>query len=188
MFGWPLVAKMKLARLPIFFCLLVTQFACSETVSVKAQDDTATSAVSQSARLMLDLSIDQASLASGKFILRANLNNTSAKVVSFLPWANPFEANVTADFLTIIDLDTGVELRYRGIMVKRMPPKPSDYLTVSPQQSIENQVDLTSSYNFCAKQRLKVTFIGGLYGRHFQLLEVDVNSLEVLLVDNFPAC
>jgi hypothetical protein len=190
MFGWSAASKTNLAKLAMVFCLLLTQFACTETVSVNAQGESATLGTSEnpSSKLVLDLSIDQVSLASGKFVLLANLNNTSAKEVSFLPWANPFEENVTADFLTIIDLNTGVELTYRGIMVKRLPPKPWDYLTVGPQQAIENSVDLTTSYKFCAQQMLDVTFTGVLNGLEFQPLEVEVNGLKALLSDAFPAC
>ncbi|MFT6098980.1 MAG: hypothetical protein ACJAYF_001523 [Arenicella sp.] len=190
MFGWSAASKTNLAKLAMVFCLLLTLFACTETVSVNAQGESATLGTSEnpSSKLVLDLSIDQVSLASGKFVLLANLNNTSAKEVSFLPWANPFEENVTADFLTIIDLNAGVELTYLGIMVKRLPPKPSDYLTVGPQQAIENSVDLTTSYKFCAQQMLDVTFTGVLNGLEFQPLEVEVNGLKALLSDAFPAC
>jgi hypothetical protein len=190
MFGWSAASKANLAKLALVFFLLLTQFACTETVSVNAQDESATLGTSEnlSSKLVLDLSIDQVSLASGEFVLLANLNNTSAKEVSFLPWANPFEANVTADFLTIIDLNTGVELTYHGIMVKRMPPKPSDYLTVGSQQTIENSVDITTSYKFCAQQRLSVTFIGVLNGLDSKPLEVEANGLKAQLPDAFPAC
>jgi hypothetical protein len=198
-----LASKESLAKVVIVSCLLLTLFACNQannadaqtsvttqTASMKEQDVTSTSSVSAnvSSKLTLDLAVDQEYLRSGKLSLIATLKNRSANEVSFLPWANPFEKNVTADFLTIVDLKTGVELSYRGIMVKRMPPKPSDYQTLAPQESIRNTIDISASYHFCAYQQLKIVFSGALYNQLSNPYNLELNSLELVLPDTFPDC
>ncbi len=188
--------KGSVAKLAILSFLLLTLFACSETVdlkaqtSVNAQDVKSNSSVSEkvSNELVLDLAVDQEYLDSGQLVLIATLKNGSTNEVSFLPWANPFEKNVTADFLTIVDLTAGVELPYRGIMVKRMPPKPSDYQSLAPQQTISNTIDITSSYTFCADQKLKIVYSGALYNQLSKPYALELNSLEMVLPDAFPDC
>ncbi|MBL4672993.1 MAG: hypothetical protein JKX81_12095 [Arenicella sp.] len=190
-------SKESLSKLAIVSCLLLTQFACNETnsvraqaTSVNAQDVKSNSSVNEtvSNKLMLDLAVDQGFLDAGKFALIATLKNGYANEISFLPWANPFEENVTADFLTIVDLKAGAELPYRGIMIKRMPPKPSDYRSLAPQKSIRNTIDLSRSYKFCAHQKLKVVFSGALYSQLSTPYNLEVSSLELVLPDAFPDC
>lgn len=188
--------KGSVAKLTILSFLLLTLFACSEAVdlkaqtSVNAQDVKSYSSVSKrvSNELMLDLAVDQEYLDSGQLVLIATLKNGSTNEVSFLPWANPFEKNVTADFLTIVDLTTGVELPYRGIMVKRMPPKPSDYQSLAPQHTISSTIDITSSYTFCADQKLKIVFSGALYNQLSKPYALELNSVEMVLPDTFSDC
>jgi hypothetical protein len=189
-------SKGHVAKLAIFPFLLLTLLACSETVdlkaqaSVNAQDVKSNSSVSEkiSNELMLDLAVDRDYLDSGQLVLNATLKNGSANEISFLPWASPFEKNVTADFLTIVDLKAGVELPYRGIMLKRMPPKPSDYQSLAPQHTISNTIDITSSYTFCADQKLKIVFSGTLYNQLSNPYALELNSLEMVLPYAFPDC
>jgi hypothetical protein len=188
--------KGSVAKLAILSFLLLTLFACSEAVdlkaqtSVNAQDVKSNSSVSEkvSNELVLDLALDQEYLDSGQLVLIATLKNGSTNEVSFLPWANPFEKNVTADFLTIVDLTTGVELPYLGIMIKRMPPKPSDYQSLAPQHTISNTIDISRSYTFCAHQKLKIVFSGSLYNQLSKPYALELNSLEMVLPDAFPDC
>jgi hypothetical protein len=196
-------SKGSVAKLAILSFLLLTLLACSETVdlkaqtsvkiqttSVNAQDVKFNSSVSEkvSNELMLDLVVDQEYLDSGQLVLIATLKNGSTNEISFLPWANPFEKNVTADFLTIVDLKTGVKLPYRGIMVKRIPPKSSDYQSLAPLHTISNAIDISRSYKFCADQKLKIVFSGTLYNQLSNPYVLELNSVEMVLPDTFPDC
>lgn len=191
-----LASKESLAKLAIVSCLSLTQFACDETTIVEVQANVSEqvgrsySSVSDkvSNDLVLDLAVDQEYFDSGKLALIATLKNGSADEISFLPWASPFEKNVTAHFLTIIDLNAGVELPYRGLMVKRMPPKPSDYQSLGPQQTIRNTIDISTSYKFCAHQKLKIGFSGELHNRLSSPYSIESNYIELMLSDAFPDC
>jgi len=191
-----LASKEGLAKLAIVSCLSLTQFACDETTSVEVQTIVSEqvgrphSSVSGkvSKGLVLDLAVDREYFDSGKLALIATLKNGSADEISFLPWASPFEKKVTAHFLTIIDLNTGVELPYRGLMVKRMPPKPSDYQSLAPQKTIRNTIDISTSYKFCGHQKLKIAFSGALYNRLSIPYKLESNNLELVLSDAFPDC
>ena len=166
------------------------QFACSETGNVNLGNDDVTLSVSDkvTGSLMLDLAIEKESLGLGKLILLATLKNRSAKEITFLPWGSPFEKSVTADFLTIIDLNIGVELQYQGLMVKRLPPEHSDYLIIAANRSIQNTIDISSSYTFCAQQRITLSFSNDLFSEKMLLIQVNANSIEIQLPDTFPAC
>jgi len=145
-------------------------------------------AVASSKDIGLSLSIDKIGDADLSILLKFILVNNSSEKMVFLPWGTPFESVITADFLTITDIESGEQLVYQGIVAKRMPPKSADYLSVAPGESIENSLDVSKSYTFCADRRYTIEFSGALYNAEYRPFDIQSNSTELSLSKNFKPC
>jgi hypothetical protein len=71
-------------------------------------------------------------------------NNTNAPV-HFLKWGTPLEGFKTDMF--DIRGPRGNKIKYNGILVTRVGPFPSDYVTIPPHQRISGQLDLAKAYD-----------------------------------------
>lgn len=71
-------------------------------------------------------------------------NNTSAPI-HFLKWGTPLEGFKSDMF--VVKGPRGNAIKYRGILVTRVGPFPSDYVTIPPHQKISGQIDLAEAYD-----------------------------------------
>jgi len=113
-------------------------------------------------------------------VVKSKLLNDSANTIRFLSWNTPFESHVLGPHYQVVrQSDTGdVELGYQGIMVKRAPPRETDYVALEPGESLAAQQNLTNSFHFCRDQQYTIRFQGNL------LL---ASSKEIKFSSNAPA-
>ena len=76
--------------------------------------------------------------------IKFTLTNHSTQAIDILKWGTPFDGRFTADCFDVRLDDTPVP--YRGILVKRGAPRPSDYMTVAAGDTISATIDLASGY------------------------------------------
>lgn len=79
-----------------------------------------------------------------KILLNSKITNFSNSNYVFLPWGTPFEDRYTNDCLTIVH--KGKTIPYSGMMVKRIPPKESDYVTVKPNTEFNKTTNILDGY------------------------------------------
>ena len=127
----------------------------------------------------LKLAVRSDSEGSSTF-LESTLINHSSDVLVFLPWGTPLDANITQDFLSIIDLETGERLPYQGLALKRSPPDSSAFLRVASRESITQVLNLSSSYQLCAEKKYRLEFDQGLYGVNSQRIVIKVEPIVLI--------
>jgi hypothetical protein len=88
--------------------------------------------------------------------LTMEITNTGKEAYTFLPWGTPLEGNFTGSSLLI--LKDGKRIPYSGIMVKRMPPKKSDYKTLVENQSFQGSVNLADGYQLLESGTYTIQF------------------------------
>lgn len=78
-------------------------------------------------------------------VLIFSVENATADLVALLPWGTPLEAVLSAD---MFDVTFENELlAYRGRLVKRLAPKPSDYIHLSAGEKKQVSVNLSQGYD-----------------------------------------
>lgn len=92
--------------------------------------------------------------------LRFVLTNTTAQPMSVLKWHTPLEGFDSNMFQVTID---GKKVTYIGRLIKRGAPKPTDYVTVGPGQSVSEMVDLAKGYAIYKAGDYSVTFRSRLF-------------------------
>ena len=159
--------------------------ACESSTQASASTADESDALGEADVLFVTIDIEQADNA---ILLSAELKNDSPKEIVFLPWGTPFEGAVTADFLSVKKVGSSENVAYTGIMVKRRPPSVKDFKTVKTGDSIEQSVDISKSYDFCANTEYEITYSQTLFSPNS--LEYLVRSnVVVLKVSNQPkAC
>lgn len=107
--------------------------------------------------IRFDCQVDTDALVHGSLILRCIASNNSTHPIQFLPWNTPLESRIRGRFFDV-KTEQGEELEYRGLLVKRAAPQDADYLTLNVGESVENSVDLTNSYSFCANSSYQINY------------------------------
>lgn len=140
--------------------------------------------------LTLELTVNKSELQQGRVEVEAVLRNAGEVGITFLPWNTPFEKSVNGNFYAVALID-GEQIKvqdYVGRMVKRRAPETSDYLKISPGESIVNQQDITKSYNFCAGEHYKIAFSGDLYDSVYSEIPILTEPIEFATGISFPSC
>jgi hypothetical protein len=134
-------------RCCLLLLLFVSTMACAERETTPTM-------------LTLELNLDNAALAKGKVVLMATLTNNGKDAVVFLPWNTPMEGKLRGDYLTVLEMPSGKRLDYQGLMIKRMAPKESDFITLGVGESLQQVTDITRGYNFCSHTEYALQFDG----------------------------
>ncbi|RBP51483.1 hypothetical protein [Arenicella xantha] len=141
------------------------------------------------AGLLLTMRVDQPALASGQVIIVSELVNQAGQSITFLPWNTPFDSAVTGDFLSVTQAGSdNARSPYIGMMVKRMAPTDSDYLTLAHQQSIENRLDITRAYAFCRNQHYVVDILNKNILQNNSSHDLELVPVKFDAGDAFPVC
>lgn len=92
------------------------------------------------------------------------VTNPSAKELKFCKWHTPFEGFRNSIF--DIKNSKGEEVRYKGIMAKRIMPPPADaYITVAPGKTETGSIDLLTAYDLTAPGKYTIVYqSGGISG------------------------
>ena len=98
-------------------------------------------------RLVCELEIAQTLAVSDQAELTFALTNSSRQPVQVLIWQTPFEG-VRNPMLTI--KRGAAEVEYRGMMVKRGPPRADSYLALRPGERREARIDLATGWDVSA--------------------------------------
>lgn len=143
-----------------------------------------------SAEFKLDIDIDRAALEQGRVVLFSTLSNQGDKGFNLLPWNTPLDKSITGEFLSVQkNTENGfVAMTYQGIMVKRLPPTEADFINLAPDQSVNNALDITRAYAFCAGQRYRVDLLQPMVSKDGIALELQVSAIEFATNSAFPAC
>ena len=121
----------------------------------KIVPDKAGAAVQQASALIATIEA-QESLPSGAVVkLRFTLTNISSKGFFFLKWFTPLEGLAGDIFQVQRD---GVDLAYRGKLVKRGAPLSEDYVWIDAGGSISAEVNLAEGYDFSQDGQYTVQF------------------------------
>ncbi|VAW11953.1 hypothetical protein MNBD_BACTEROID03-2271 [hydrothermal vent metagenome] len=86
------------------------------------------------------------------------VTNNSNKEYDFCYWQTPLEKSFTSNFFEITFDDKIIA--YSGMMVKRTPPKKTDYLVLKSKQSISETINLIEGYAIDKKGKYKIIFRG----------------------------
>ncbi len=114
--------------------------------------------------LLISLSIDERELNLGQVVVVAEVKNISSETIRLFTYNTPIDSSVLG---RIFDVRYGSKndqkLTYVGLMAKRLPPTPEDYVEILPDQIASGTFNITSSYKFCGNTRYLITFTRGLY-------------------------
>jgi hypothetical protein len=120
----------------------------------------------------------QESLSSGAVVnVRFTLTNTSSEGLYVLKWFTPLEG-LTGDIFQV--QRDGVDVPYRGKLVKRGPPIPEDYLWIDARGSISVEVDLAEGYDFSQAGQYTVQFRSPRLTHIAKTPEEQANALDEL--------
>jgi hypothetical protein len=85
------------------------------------------------------------------------VHNTSSKELKFLRWHTPFEGFKNSIF--DIKNSKGEEVRYKGIMAKRIMPPPADaYMAVAAGKTVTGSIDLLTAYDLTAPGKYTIVY------------------------------
>lgn len=82
------------------------------------------------------------------------LSNDTDSAIKILPWGTPLEQPMTADLFIVTRAKDVVP--YGGIVVKRRPPEPDDYMTFAAGEKREMIVDISEAYDVSAAGEYKI--------------------------------
>jgi hypothetical protein len=109
--------------------------------------------------LFAEMQIENTIKIGRPLILKFTVYNQGASTQKFCKWHTPFEP-LMSKYLEIKD-ENGVEMMYRGAMVKRiMPPPESSYIKVSKKDSISATVDLLKAFAITDPSKYTVSYTG----------------------------
>lgn len=74
-----------------------------------------------------------------------SITNTSTEPLFLLPWYTPLEGFMSKLF-NLVDEQHNV-LPYQGPMIKRMMPKPDDFIVIAAGETVSAQLDLQQAYH-----------------------------------------
>ena len=111
----------------------------------KITPDRTESPVPQESALIATIEAQESLPAGAVVNVRFTLTNTSSEGFFVLKWFTPLEGLAGDIFLVQRD---GVDLPYRGKLVKRGPPISEDYVWIDAGGSISAEVDLAEGYDF----------------------------------------
>lgn len=92
--------------------------------------------------------------------MRFSLTNTSGRALNVLKWQTPLEG-FNADIFDV--KRDGKQVLYVGRTVKRGAPRPEDYVTIAPGESVSAVVDLSSAYAIYDTGDYSVEFRSRIY-------------------------
>lgn len=93
--------------------------------------------------------------ASDKQIVKFTLTNNSDEILSVLKWGTPLEG-INDDMFWV---QKGEEVAvYLGRIMKRAAPRPEDYATLNPKESISTDFDLSNVYDISNSGNYTVEF------------------------------
>lgn len=85
------------------------------------------------------------------------VTNTSSKDLKFCKWHTPFEGFRNSIFE--IKDKKGEEVRYKGIMAKRIMPPPAEaYMTVAAGKTVTGSIDLLTAYDLSAPGKYTIVY------------------------------
>ncbi|SFD49077.1 hypothetical protein SAMN05518672_102157 [Chitinophaga sp. CF118] len=131
-------------------CLSLFSFvACTSTKKAPAT----------TGELVTNISVQQPVKVGSPLMLTFTVSNTSGKELKFCKWHTPFEGFKNSYFN--IKNSNGEEVRYKGIMAKRIMPPPADaYTTVPAGKSVTVSIDLLKAYDVAAAGKYQITYDG----------------------------
>ncbi|WP_316753713.1 M35 family metallo-endopeptidase [Pedobacter gandavensis] len=83
------------------------------------------------------------------------IKNISNQVVQILKWNTPLEGIISP---CLIVKSGNKVIPYDGMMVKRGKPGKEDFMTLEPDQSVSNRIDLSRAYDLKGHENIKVNF------------------------------
>ncbi len=123
------------------------------------------------------LAVSKAFIAGQPVELRMKVRNPTTKPLRFCTYHTLFEG-LRNDVLDVTGPSGEVE--YRGMMAKRAPPGPEDFLSLAPGAEVESRtVDVSEGYAFTAG-KFSVVFPGG------SISELAASAPLVLQVEPSP--
>ncbi len=120
----------------------------------------------------------QESLPTGAVVnMRFTLANSSSEGLFVLKWFTPLEG-LAGDIFRV--QQDGVELPYRGKLVKRGPPVSEDYVWLDAGGSISAEVDLAEGYDFSQAGQYTLQFRSPRLSHIAKKAEEQADSLDEL--------
>jgi len=142
------------------------------------------SPVVQESGLIASLDVPE-SLTSGAVVqVRFALTNTLSEGLFVLKWFTPLEG-LAGDIFRVER--EGMELAYRGKMVKRASPLPEDYVRLDAGGSISAEVDLAEGYDFSQPGQYTVQFSSPRLSYTAKTLGEQAYSFEELAPIEIPS-
>ena len=95
--------------------------------------------------------------ASDQVLLTIVYRNTTEQPIKVLPYDTGLDGGVTGEFLEI--LKSGTPISYSGRISKFAPPRESDFLTITPGQSIRRTVNLEAAYTLAGQGSYTIRYV-----------------------------
>ena len=114
----------------------------------------------QSVRIQCELSVAKSLRAVQPAELVFTLTNAGDDVLQVLNWQTPFEG-IKAPMFTL--KRDGVEVEYRGPMLKRGAPRKQDYLVLKPGERRQVNINLSDAWSVDAPGNYTVTYSAHLF-------------------------
>ena len=107
--------------------------------------------------LVTTMSIKEPVKVGSPVMVTFTVHNTSSKELKFLKWHTPFEGFKNSIFE--IKNSAGEEVRYKGIMAKRIMPPPADaYIAVAAGKTISGSIDLLTGYDLTVPGKYTILY------------------------------
>jgi hypothetical protein len=147
-------------------------------------EGTPSPAVEPAATLIATLQT-QESLPTGAVVnVRFTLTNTSSEGLYVLKWFTPLEGLAGDIFRVQRD---GVDLAYRGKLIKRGPPIAEDYVWIDAGGSVSAEVDLAQGYDLSKAGQYTLQFRSPRLSHTARTLEQQASSFDELGMIRLPS-
>lgn len=116
-----------------------------------------TKSTTSGGELVTKMTVQQPVKVGSPVMVTFTVTNTSAKELKFCKWHTPFEGFKNSIF--DIKNSKGEDVRYKGIMAKRIMPPPAEaYITVAPGKTEKGSIDLLTAYDLTVPGKYTIVY------------------------------
>lgn len=163
--------------LALFVLLVVLSVLNTQTVLAAGSSGLNSATNTQAMELQLSLSDKTPT----RVVVVAKLQSTKQRSIEFLPWSTPLSSFVDSAIFTVSR--DGIAVPYQGLQLKRLAPTADDFVKIAPGVVLENELDISMSYDFCPSGHYRIHFAGQFMQPDATALMLASNTLELVVTD-----
>lgn len=131
--------------------------ALNKTAEAKPTVSSAGDGVAKSGEVLAGIRpVEERVVAGDPMSVKFFIENNSSQDLKILIWNTPLEETLSADVLSV--MRDGETLAYTGRKVRRGEPGGDDYVVLEAGDSVENEIELSRSYDVSGSGTYRISF------------------------------